>query len=60
MGQRQVATPGSTAAHQLKAQPAFFSPSTRSQPKNGGEEEGTVEQRGELERVGREGSGERK
>lgn len=55
-----MATPGSTAAHQLKALPAFFSPSTRSQPKNGGEEEGTVEQRGELGRVGRESSGEEK
>lgn len=53
-------TPGSTAAHQLKGLPAFFSPSTRSQPKNGGGEEGTVEQRRELGRVGCEGSGEKK
>lgn len=37
-GKRQVATPGSAVAHQLKGLPAFFSPYTRSRPKNGGTE----------------------
>lgn len=39
-----MATPGSTAADQLKRLPAFFSPSTRSRPKNGGGDEGTVKE----------------
>lgn len=38
-----MATPGSAVAHQLKGLPAFFSPYTRSWPKNGGTEMRTEE-----------------